>query len=184
MLLHEYSNKWVVDFETIKAILTDALLDMAVTIEHVGSTAVPGLAAKPIIDIDIAFENKNDFENIKSRLAKIGYSHNGDQGIADREVFKRLPIAGTNDVLDTLDHHLYVCSTESAELKRHLLFRNYLRLHKDAKNEYQLLKQQLAVEANQERKRYAQLKEEKARGFIEGIINKAKAYVSDVSESV
>lgn len=172
MLLQEYSNKWTVDFETIKAILTDALLDIAVTIEHVGSTAVPGLAAKPIIDIDIVFENKNDFENIKSRLAQIGYYHNSNQGIAGREVFKRLPIGGTNNVLDTIGHHLYVCSADSEELKRHLLFRNYLRLHAEARNEYQVLKQQLAIEANHDRKRYAQLKEEKARGFIEVIISK------------
>lgn len=173
MLLQEYSNKWSFDFETIKAILADVLLNIAVTIEHVGSTAVPGLAAKPIIDIDIVFVNRNDFENIKDRLAQIGYYHNGDQGIADREVFKRLTIVGTNNELDKIDHHLYACPADSEELKRHLLFRDYLRLHTEARNEYQLLKQQLADEADQNRKHYAQLKEEKARGFIEGILGKA-----------
>lgn len=172
MLIHEYTSKWATDFQHIKTILLDALANISVTIEHVGSTAVPGLAAKPMIDIDIVFNNENDFDKIKNVLEQIGYYHNGNQGITDREVFKRSP-SEHNEVLDAIAHHLYVCPIYSKELKRHLLFRNYLRLHAADRNEYQQLKQQLAEEANEDRKRYAHLKEEKAKAFIEGILAKA-----------
>lgn len=173
MLIQEYNRQWPANFQMLKTILTEALTGIAVSIEHVGSTAVPGLAAKPIIDIDIVLATRNDFENIKDRLAQIGYYHHGDQGIADREVFKRTAVSTPHVVLDTIVHHLYVCPADSEELKRHLLFRNYLRSNKQTRNEYQQLKQQLAEEANHDRKLYAQLKEEKARTFIEGILGKA-----------
>ncbi|TWI79455.1 GrpB-like predicted nucleotidyltransferase (UPF0157 family) [Lacibacter cauensis] len=171
MLIQEYTTSWTLNFQCIKTILADALTGIAVSFEHVGSTAVPGLAAKPIIDIDIILANRKDFESIKEKLAQIGYYHNGDQGIADREVFKRTGTLTLHNVLDRIAHHLYVCPAESEELKRHLLFRNYLRSNKQASNEYQQLKQQLAEEANHDRKLYAQLKEEKA--FIESILAKA-----------
>lgn len=173
MLIQEYNRQWPADFQRIKTILSDALTGIPVTIEHVGSTAVPGLAAKPIIDIDVVLADRNDFESIKERLAQIGYYHNGDQGIADRDVFKRTGELTLHNVLDRIAHHLYVCPTESEELKRHLLFRNYLRSNELARNEYQQLKQQLAEEANHDRKCYAQLKEEKAKVFIEIILAKA-----------
>ncbi len=59
------------------------------TIEHVGSTSVPNLDAKPIIDIDIVFTESKTLPMIKAALEAIGYYHNGNQGIEDREVFKR-----------------------------------------------------------------------------------------------
>jgi GrpB-like predicted nucleotidyltransferase (UPF0157 family) len=172
MFIQEYSSQWPADFQRIKTILSDALTGISITIEHVGGTAVPGLAAKPIIDIDIVLTDRKDFETIKERLAQIGYYHNGNQGITDREVFKR-STSEYEEVLDAIAHHLYVCSIDSEELKRHLLFRDYLRTHAAARNEYRQLKLQLAQEANNDRKRYAQLKEEKAKGFIEGILAKA-----------
>ena len=172
MLIHEYTNKWASDFLQIKTLLIDALAGLSVSIEHVGSTAVPGLAAKPIIDIDIIFNNKNDFDNIKNGLERIGYYHNGDQGIKDREVFKR---SSPNEagLLNEITHHLYVCPADSWELQRHLLFRNYLIANAEARNKYQQIKLQLAEEANQQRKIYAQLKEEKANVFIDEIVGKA-----------
>ena len=173
MFIQEYSSQWPADFQRIKTILADALTGISITIEHVGGTAVPGLAAKPIIDIDIVLTDRKDFETIKERLAQIGYYHNGDQGIADRDVFKRTGELTLHNVLDRIAHHLYVCSIDSEELKRHLLFRDYLSTHAAARNEYQQLKQQLAEEANNDRKRYAQLKEEKAKAFIESILAKA-----------
>lgn len=172
MLIHEYTSKWATDFLQIKTVLLDALTGISVRIEHVGSTAVPDLATKPILDIDIVFHNKNDFDKIKNVLERIGYYHNGNQGITDREVFKR-STPEHDKVLDAIAHHLYVCSIDSEELKRHLLFRNYLRTHAAARNEYQQLKLQLADEANNDRKLYAQLKEENAKAFIESILIKA-----------
>ncbi len=172
MLIHEYTSKWTADFLQLKTLLLDALADISVSIEHVGSTAIPDLAAKPILDIDIVFHNKNDFDKIKNALEQTGYYYNGNQGITDREVFKR-SASEHEEVLDAIAHHLYVCSIDSEELKRHLLFRNYLRTHAAARNEYHQLKLQLAEEANNDRKLYAHMKEEKAKAFIEGILAKA-----------
>lgn len=174
MLIREYETNWVYDFQTIKAILQEVLQHLHVTIEHVGSTAIPGLSAKPIIDIDIVFENDISFSEIKNRLESIGYYHNGNQGIPDREAFKRAPTFPTHELLDSIAHHLYACPAHSKELRRHILFRNYLRTHEDARNEYQQLKLLIAAEANQDRKLYAALKEEKAKAFIENILTKAE----------
>ncbi|MEJ8842633.1 GrpB family protein [Lacibacter sp. H375] len=167
MLIQDYIATWAFNFQAIKTILAEALSDVLVLIEHIGSTAVPGLAAKPIIDIDIIFENNTDFNTIKNRLESIGYYHNGNQGIMNRDVFKRANESTKHTVLDSVTHHLYVCPAHSEELKRHLLFRNYLRTNEDARNEYQQLKLSLAQEVDHNQKLYAQLKEEKARPFIE-----------------
>jgi GrpB-like predicted nucleotidyltransferase (UPF0157 family) len=176
MLLREYTTIWVHDFQTIKIILHEALQHIPVTIEHIGSTAVPGLAAKPIIDIDIIFENNVSFHEIKNSLEALGYYHNGNQGIVHRDVFKRAATFVAHELLDTITHHLYVCPANSEELRRHLLFRNYLRTHKKARNEYQQLKHLLAVEANQDKQKYAVLKEEKAKSFIETILIQAEFF--------
>lgn len=173
MLLREYTINWVNDFQTIKIILQEALQHMPVTIEHIGSTAIPGLAAKPIIDIDIVFENDVSFTEIKTRLESIGYYHNGNQGITDRDVFKRNNALIKHSVLDSIAHHLYVCPAHSEELKHHLLFRNFLFINEDARNEYQQLKMGLADEAGHDQKLYAWLKELKAKEFIEKVFAKA-----------
>ncbi|MFY8024210.1 MAG: GrpB family protein, partial [Sediminibacterium sp.] len=139
MLIHPYSPDWNIHFQLIKADLNQALFSLDITIEHVGSTAVPGLDAKPIIDIDIVYKDELVFAQIKTALESIGYFHNGNQGIEDREVFKR---DGTShdEVLDTIQHHLYVCSAESPALKRHLVTRDYLRNNEWARAEYQQMK--------------------------------------------
>mgnify|MGYP001809793020 FL=1 len=158
MLIHPYSASWNSQFDAIKNILDEVLQGIDYRIEHVGSTAVPGLAAKPIIDIDIVYKDPFDFQSIKTALEAIGYSHNGNQGIEDREVFKRKEGA-QHEVLDSLRHHLYVCSADSPALKRHLITRDYLRNNEWAKAEYQQLKYDLAENAGQDQKSYAALKE-------------------------
>ncbi|WP_439506180.1 GrpB family protein [Sediminibacterium sp.] len=167
MLLHPYSADWNTHFELIKNALDECLQGLYYTIEHIGSTAVPGLAAKPIIDIDIVFDDPSAFPLIKQALELIGYFHNGNQGIEDREVFKR---EGTSqdDVLDTIKHHLYVCSADSPALKRHLITRDYLRKNEWAKAEYQQMKYALAEKARQNQKAYAVLKEATVNAFIDG----------------
>ncbi|MBL7726781.1 MAG: GrpB family protein [Dinghuibacter sp.] len=174
MLIQEYQERWPHDFEAIKSVLHSVLNETLCVIEHVGSTAVPQLAAKPIIDIDIVYTEQQQFAVIKAGLASLGYFHNGDQGLPGREVFKRGISGTTHPVLDTIVHHLYVCMKGSAQLNRHLLLRNYLRAHPEARAVYQQMKYELAVEAKQDRKRYAALKEEKANVFIDAVLEKAK----------
>lgn len=81
----------------------------------------------------MGLKNRSDFEAVKNALAKIGYKHEGDKGITGRQAFCR---DGTvhNKILDTIDHHLYVCSVDNEEYQRHILFRNYLRTHTQARD--------------------------------------------------
>jgi GrpB-like predicted nucleotidyltransferase (UPF0157 family) len=172
VLIETYNTEWVTHFNTIKAVIENALQPLPIVIEHVGSTAVPNLAAKPIIDIDIVFNATiTSFSSIKSKLAIIGYYHNGNQGIVDREVFKRKLLAH-HPILDFIAHHLYVCSINSKELQKHLAFRDYLRNNEAEKNAYQTLKLTIAEAAKQDKKIYALLKETQATDFVNSIISK------------
>ena len=173
MLIQEYQESWMEDFDKIKKVIVEALANLKISIEHIGSTSIPALAAKPIIDIDVVYDDILNFDEIKTRLNTIGYYHNGDQGISNREVFKRHKKASNHELLDLIPHHLYVCPTGSEELRRHILFRNYLTTHEDARIQYQHLKYQIAEEASQNRKKYAEAKEVKAKAFVNYIIAKA-----------
>ena len=173
MILEKYSSNWVKDFRSIKSEIDNILDGLTYSIEHVGSTSVPNLDSKPIIDIDIIYYNQMDFEKIKLGLGKIGYYHNGNQGIEDREVFKRNGKI-TNEILDAVKHHLYVCTVDSKALERHILSRDFLRKNDWARLKYQQMKYSLAENANQDRKIYAALKELYVNGFIDTIIEEEK----------
>ncbi|PWJ71510.1 GrpB-like predicted nucleotidyltransferase (UPF0157 family) [Ruminococcaceae bacterium R-25] len=131
-----YDEAWKNDFEDIKAELMTVLSDLILRIEHVGSTSVPGLSAKPIIDIDVVIDGAESFEKVKTALGTIGYRHEGDLGIAGREAFK---YEGKDHLRK---HHLYVCSKDAAELKRHVSFRDYLLSDPDAVKEYGRIKEE------------------------------------------
>ena len=131
-----FDEQWKQDFLDIKDELTSALGQLAMRIEHVGSTSVEGLSAKPIIDIDVVIKDYSVFDEVVSALDSIGYRHEGDLGIAGRETFKY-------DGKEHLrKHHLYVCPEDSPELKRHIAFRDYLRTHPDAVQEYSRIKEE------------------------------------------
>jgi GrpB-like predicted nucleotidyltransferase (UPF0157 family) len=173
MLIQKYTSDWVKDFIAIKGIIDNELESLQYQIEHVGSTSVPNLDSKPIIDIDIIYFEPADFDKIKLRLEKIGYYHNGNQGIEDRDVFKRTG-RSTNEILDVVYHHLYVCPVHSPALERHILSRDFLRKNDWARLEYQQMKYKLAENALQDRKKYAALKELNTNSFIDAIIEKEK----------
>ncbi|MDP3130288.1 MAG: GrpB family protein, partial [Bacillota bacterium] len=126
-------------FAYIKSELAVALEDAVLAIEHVGSTAVPGLAAKPVIDIDVVIATLADFPLVRTRLESIGYRHEGDLGIPGREAFKY------EDKRHLMKHHLYVCTADAAELKRHLAFRDHLRTHADDREAYGAVKRAAAL---------------------------------------
>lgn len=130
-----YDPKWKNDFEKIKQELVNAIGDLIVSIEHVGSTSVEGLSAKPIIDIDVVISDYSVFDSIVSRLSAIGYTHEGDLGIKDREAFKY------SDKPHLRKHHLYVCPQNSKELLRHITFRDFLRNNPEAVKKYSMVKE-------------------------------------------
>lgn len=86
MVIVNYDSKWPERFLKIKAELQKAIT-VTSDIQHVGSTSIPGMKAKPIIDIDVGLENWGNFEKVKKALASIGYEHEGDKGITGREAF-------------------------------------------------------------------------------------------------
>ena len=173
MLIEKYTSNWIKNFAVIKREIENSLHELDYSIEHVGSTSVPDLDSKPIIDIDIIYSKQVDFEKIKSGLEKVGYYHNGNQGIEDGEVFKRNGKC-RNEILDTVSHHLYVCLINSKSLERHILSRNFLRKNDWARIQYQQMKYELAEKANQDRKVYAALKELTINDFIDSIIEEEK----------
>ena len=138
IIVQPYDEMWKQDFINISNEIRDVLGELALRIEHVGSTSVPGLSAKPVIDIDVVIRDDSMLEEVVSRLAKIGYQHEGNLGIAGREAF------GYEGKEHLKEHHLYVCPEDSPELKRHVAFRDYLRSHPDAVREYSRIKEEAA----------------------------------------
>jgi GrpB-like predicted nucleotidyltransferase (UPF0157 family) len=169
MIVETYNPNWINDFNNLKREIENGLQGIIYTMEHIGSTSVPNLDSKPIIDMDIIYSKMSDFDKIKIGLEKIGYYHNGNQGIEDREVFKRNN-KSTNKILDSIKHHLYVCPIESKALERHILSRNYLKKNDWARVKYQQMKYEFAKKANQDRKKYQELKERNVNSFIDSII--------------
>jgi len=120
VIVLDYDSNWPALFQCLRKRIADALGDMAAAIEHVGSTAVPGRVAKPIIDIDVLLTSEPMLPTAIERLATLGYVHRGNLGIPEREAF----FAPANDP----PHHLYVCPPCSVEFRRHTAFRDYLAL--------------------------------------------------------
>ena len=176
MVITIYEKEWPQQFLKIKAEL-QKVLTVPCQVQHVGSTSIPGMKAKPIIDIDVGLENWSDFETVKRALAEIGYEHEGDRGITGREAFCRDGKVH-NEILDNIDHHLYVCSVDNEEYKRHILFRDYLRSHNEARDRYNQIKEEILTKVGPEnRSGYVQMKEEEYSDYFEDVINKAQYVV-------
>ena len=133
-----YDEKWESAFEKIKNEIEAVIGDRILGIEHVGSTSVKGMSAKPCIDIDVIIKDYLVFDEIVERLGAIGYIHEGNLGIQDREAFKY------TEKPHLMMHHLYVCPQYSEELHRHITFRDFLRQNTDAVIKYSLVKEMAA----------------------------------------
>ena len=134
-----YDPAWESAFESIKAEIEAALGGLMLRTEHVGSTSVKGMSAKPCIDIDVVIRDYSVFDAVVQRLAAIGYIHEGDLGIKDREAFKYAYKP------HFMTHHLYVCPEDSEELRRHITFRDFLRCTPEAVRKYSLVKEKAAA---------------------------------------
>ncbi|MEK4667515.1 GrpB family protein [Niallia sp. FSL R7-0271] len=167
--IKDYDEKWEESFGLIKHVIKSALGDLILYVEHVGSTAVRGLGAKPILDIDIVIEDYRILPAVVKGLEEIGYYHQQEWSFEGREAFGRRDcfVPWDNHCTDWLEHHLYVCDKGSEELARHLAFRNYLRKNAEAAAEYTKLKKDLARTAK-DRQAYTNGKTE----FIRDILNK------------
>jgi GrpB-like predicted nucleotidyltransferase (UPF0157 family) len=134
----DYDEEWPRRFEELRARIWPVVADVALGIEHVGSTSVPGLAAKPIIDMTVVVRGRDDVRLAIERLATLGYRHQGTLGIEDREAFEH--------PADLPRHNLYVCPQGSIGVVNQTAVRDYLRAHPDAARRYAEIKKALALE--------------------------------------
>lgn len=148
ILVDDYDSRWPAVFDELRARIWPVVNDIALAVEHVGSTSVPGLAAKPIIDISIVVATPAQMPLAIERLATLGYLHRGDLGVEGREAFDRHEGSPA--------HHLYACPRDSTALANHLAVRDHLRSHPATAREYGELKKRLAREFPHDIDRYVE----------------------------
>ncbi|MEH1957581.1 MAG: GrpB family protein [Nostoc sp.] len=161
IIIFDYDTHWAILFGKLRVTVAEVLGDLALAIEHVGSTSVPGLPAKPIIDMDVVVETSAQIPKVSERLATLGYVYEGDKGIKGREAFVCPP--------NKARHHLYVCPRDSEALKFHLLFRDYLLKHSNEAQRYGCLKRELALKFTNDIEAYTNGKT----AYIQMIIERA-----------
>jgi GrpB-like predicted nucleotidyltransferase (UPF0157 family) len=161
VVMHDYDPQWPAIFESLRQRISAALGPLVIGIEHVGSTSVPNMCAKPIIDFDVIVEPK-DVQAAIAAVEALGYRHEGNLGIDGREAFRW--------TAEFPEHHLYVCPKDSPALRRHLLFRDFLRGHPDAARKYAELKKELAQQFHDDRTKYQDAKA----AFIDSLVQEAK----------
>jgi GrpB-like predicted nucleotidyltransferase (UPF0157 family) len=166
VIISDYDPRWPELFESLRSQIAGALEGLSAAIEHVGSTAIPGLAAKPIIDIDVLLMSIADLPLVIARLRSVGYEHEGDLGITGREAFRTPPNA--------CPHHLYVCWPGNPAYRQHLIFRDYLRTHPQDANVYAELKRNLAGKFINDRDAYTQAKNQ----FVTEILRRLPDLIS------
>ena len=159
-----YDPAWPDLYERERAPIADALGNRALAIEHVGSTAVPWLGAKPIIDITVGIHRLADGEKCVGSLEELGYEYRGDGEIPGRHYFRKFTRGERT-------HHLNIVEHEGDFWQRHILFRDYLREHPQEAQDYSDLKVRLAERFSTDRLGYTEAKT----AFIESVLARASA---------
>jgi len=158
LVICDYDATWPCKFVELADRVRHVLGALAMQVEHVGSTAVPGLKAKPIIDMDVVMASSSDLPEVIRLLGTLGYVHEGELGIAGRDAF-RWP-------LGEVRHHLYALTVGATELRRHLAFRDALRSDPAIREAYTELKKGLTLRYPRDRRAYTDAKS----AFIAAVI--------------
>ena len=163
----DYNSQLPILFENEKRLILNVIRHFVVEIEHVGSTAVVGLGAKPIIDITVAIKNLKDAHKCIRPLESIGYEYvpEYEESIPERRYFHK------GKPPKEQHYHLHMVELTSDFWERHLLFRDYLRAHPESAQEYYELKKKLAIKYGSDREGYTNAKT----SFIESVVSKAKS---------
>lgn len=159
--LAPYQAEWPRLFEAEKKELQGAIGQYVLDIQHVGSTSIPGIPAKPILDIGIAVSNFEEATICIAPLEQLGYVYRGENGIPRRHYFRK----GAPRT-----HHLHMNEITSPDWENQILFRDYLRQHPQVAQEYAALKTRLARQYDRDREQYLI---EKA-PFIEEVLRLAR----------
>lgn len=145
-----YDEKWPEMFK-VESFLIKALLgDLVENVHHIGSTSVPGLSAKPVIDILLEVSDINQLDKYNSAMVNSGYVARGENGIAGRRFF----IKGG----DQRSHHVHAFSVGDTQILTHLAFRNYLRKNRDIALDYSEVKYAAAAQCKNDAHRYSEFK--------------------------
>ena len=174
-LIVPHNPNWITEFVELTRIFYSVLNDFEVDIQHVGSTAIPELFAKPILDIDIIINDQDQLEDISAQLERLGYNSIGDLGIPGRFAFRQSSNLTPSTVSNRIwqEHHLYVCYSDCLAVKNHILFRDTLLSNVELVKEYSYLKKNLVNENEMTRENYTRRKTEfiisvlKSKGFDE-----------------
>jgi GrpB-like predicted nucleotidyltransferase (UPF0157 family) len=164
IVVEEYDPRWPSWFEELCAFLRTVLGEDA-RIDHVGSTSVPGLAAKPIIDLDVVVPGEPAVRPTVEALESLGYRWRGDLGVAGREAFVPPPVT------DLPAHHLYVVVEESRPHQDHWLLRDLLREDPDSRGRYAVLKRTNAESSDRNIDAYVKAKA----AFVAELLTRARA---------
>lgn len=132
-----YNSQWKNEFVAESRQVLSALGKTAIAIHHIGSTAIPEIYAKPIIDLLVEAEEIAQIDDQTSAMIALGYEAMGEYGIVGRRYFRKDSEAGIRT------HHVHIFAVNSPEIERHLVFRDYLRTHPESAREYSNLKREL-----------------------------------------
>ncbi|MFH1631798.1 MAG: GrpB family protein [bacterium] len=152
--LADYNPEWAELFQIEKAAIQNALGDTTVETEHIGSTAIPGMTAKPIMDLMVAVSSIDDFEQFTPALEKVGYKFMRDNR---DELEHVLYVKGSEE---NRTHYLKLTTVDTGFWREHIMFRDYLIDHPDRAMLYADLKQHLLDKHSGERENYTEEKEE------------------------
>ena len=133
-----HDPRWQETFKIESERVADALGEIVVAIHHIGSTAIPGIYAKPIIDILVEVQDITQVDEQSSAMESLGYEVMGEYGIPNRRFFRKDNPAGVRT------NHIHIFEVGSAQVKRHLAFRDYMIAHPEAAHRYSELKRELA----------------------------------------
>jgi GrpB-like predicted nucleotidyltransferase (UPF0157 family) len=173
VVIADYDPHWPEMYEEERARIIDAIGTWLVDIQHVGSTSVPGMAAKPVVDIMPGVRTLDDDREFIGPMEALGYNFLpvDEDDIPERRYFRRG---------DPRLFHVHIAEIGGEFWNKHLAFRDYLRAHPDTAAEYATLKRRLAAEYGSDRLGYTNAKSE----FILGIEEKAAAAPSPSSLAV
>lgn len=166
IVIAEYDPSWPLLFEKEKASILAVAGDYIDDIQHIGSTSVPGLGAKPVIDILISLRDLSLVEKCVPPLHSLDYEYFGEHGLPGRHFFRKPPTSVSSF---ERTHHILMVQKGHEQWTLPLLFRDYLRLHPEAAQEYYLLKKALASQYGADREGYTNAKTE----FVQSIIRAA-----------
>jgi len=138
VVLVPHDPRWAEEFAYESANVASALGELLVAIHHIGSTAIPGIRAKPIIDMLAAVRDLAALDGSGARLEALGYEAMGEFGISGRRYFRK------DDGDGTRTHQIHAFEVGSPQIERHLAFRDFMSAHRDCAQQYEALKCRLA----------------------------------------